>query len=346
MSRTIRMKSAAGAILAALLALAGCGGSGGTSASGAPASSQPFVSAPDCAGPSSIVAEDAAAPQDATFVRVQHIGDPGTAELAGEVAHEVTWAVGDYTGFYPADAGAQRGFRDAALPDPASAFQLDCGSAGVFIDTWEFPHHAPLVGEGPSASVARDPSARPALLHAPGATFTIEADVDLHSVRYQQPHTGDGTAQLSFFYYAQDATTGTVIAHLIALFDSRAPGVNGSAMENVGSDGHVAFVSSPLAALQADGTAVRFASPGAGSATERNVDAWSAPVRFRAVVTYEEFAALLGELRAGPLPAISPRPEDWHLTEFGVLAEVFPGTGDQHNVALGASVLDLRLSGT
>lgn len=341
----IRMKSAPRTALAALLLLAGCGGSGGgTSAADPPASSTTYVSAPDCAGPSNILAENATAPQDATFMRVQHMGDPGTSELAEEVAHEVTWAVGDYTGFYPSDSGAQRGDRDVALPDPASAFQLDCGSAGVFINTGEFSHHVPLVGEGPSASIARDPSTRPAILRAPGASLAIEASVDLRSVRYQQPHTGEGTAQLSFFYYAQDATTGTVIAHLVALFDSRPPGVNGSAMESIGSDGHVAFVSSPLAAVQADGTPVRFAGPGAGSATEHNVAAWNEPMRFRAVVSYEQFAALLAQLRAGPLPAISPRPQDWHVTEFGVLAEVFPGTGDQHNVALGASVLDLELS--
>ena len=340
------MRFAPWTALAALALLGGCGASAGTSSPDAPGSSTPYVSAPDCAGPSNIVAENAAAPQDATFLRVQHIGDPGTAELAGEVAHEITWSVGDYTGFYPSASSAQRGYRDVALPDPASAFQLDCGSAGVFINSWEFSHHAPLVGEGPSASIARDPSARPAIFRAPGASLTLEANVNLRFVRYQQPHTGDGTAQLSFFYYAQDATTGTVFAHLIALFDSRPPGVNGSAMESIGSDGHVAFVSSPLAAVQADGTPVRFATAGAGSATEQNVEAWGEPLRFRAVVTYEEFAAMLAQLRSGPLPAISPRPEDWRITEFGVLAETFPGTGDQHNVALGASVLGLQASGS
>ena len=334
-------------LLAALLLLAACGGGGGgASAPAAPGTPTLYVSAPDCAGPGNILAEEAASPQDATYVRVQHIGDPGTAELAEEVAHPITWAVGDYTGFYPANPGAQRGYRDAALPDPASAFQLDCGSAGVFINSFQFSHHAPLVGEGPSASVAREPSNPPAIFRAPGASLVIEARVDLRYVRYQQPHTDDGTAQLSYFYYARDATTGTVVAHLVGLFDSRPPGVGGSATESVGSDGHVAFVGSPLAARQPGGAPVRFASVGAASATMRNVDAWNQPLTFQAVVSYEQFAALLAQLRAGPLPTVSPRPEDWRITEFGVLAEVFPGTGDAHNVALGASVLGLKLSGT
>ena len=105
-------------LLAALLLLAACGGGGGgASAPAAPGTPTLYVSAPDCAGPGNILAEEAASPQDATYLRVQHIGDPGTAELAEEVAHPITWAVGDYTGFYPANPGAQRGYRDAALPD-------------------------------------------------------------------------------------------------------------------------------------------------------------------------------------------------------------------------------------
>jgi hypothetical protein len=340
------MRSESWKVLAVLLLLPACGGGGGANAPAAPATPTLYVSAPDCAGPGNILAEEAASPQDATYVRVQHIGDPGTAELAGEIAHPVTWAVGDYTGFYPMDPGTQRGFRDAALPDPASAFQLDCGSAGVFINSFQFSHSAPLVGEGPSASVAREPSNPPAIFRAPGAALVMEARVDLRYVRYQQPHTDDGTAQLSFFYYARDTTTGTAIAHLVGIFDSRPPGVGGSAMESVGSDGHVAFAGSPLAATQADGTPVRFASVGTASSTMHTVDAWNQSLPFQAIVSYEEFSTLVARLRAGPMPAISPRPEDWRITEFGVLAEVFPGTGDAHNVALGASVLGLRLSGT
>jgi len=339
------MKSARWKTIAALLLLSGCGGGGGSS-SGTPSPATFYVSAPDCAGPANIIAEDAPAPKDATFMRVQHVGDPGTAELAEEVAHQITWPVGDYTGFYPPDTTAQRGYRDVATPDPASAFQLACGSAGAFINTWEFSHRAPLTGEGPSASVARDPAVAPAIFRSPGASLVLQANLNLRYVRYQQPHTDYGTAQLSFFYYAKDATTGALIAHLVALFDSRPPGVGGSAMESVGNDGQVVFVESPLAASQADGTPVRFASVGAGSATERTVDAWNQPLAFRAVVTYEQFSALLAQLRAGPLPNISPHPEDWHVIEFGVLAEVLPGTTDEHNVAMGTSVLDLQLSGT
>src|SRR5206468_4443676 len=77
------------------LALAACGGGSGGSASPPSQPALAYLSAPDCAGPAN------------------HIGDPGTAELAGEIANRVTWAVGDLTGFYPPDpatSGAQRGF--------------------------------------------------------------------------------------------------------------------------------------------------------------------------------------------------------------------------------------------
>jgi hypothetical protein len=328
--------------LGATLLLAGCGGGGSSSA---PSPSAFYVSAPDCAGVANIIAEDAPAPKDATFMRVQHIGDPGTTELAEEIAHTITWPVGDYTGFHPSSNAAQRGFRDVATPDPASAFQLECGSAGAFINTWQFSHQSALTGEGPSASIARDPAVPPAIFRAPGASLVMQADVDLRYVRYQQPHTGYGTAQLSFFYYAKDATTGALVAQLVALFDSRPPGVGGSATESVGNDGQVVFVESPLAAAQPDGSPVRFATVGSGSATEHTVDAWNEPLHFRAVVTYEQFSTLLARLRAGPLPNISPHPEDWHVVEFGVLAEVLPGTGDDHNVAMGTSVFNLQLSG-
>jgi len=53
---------------------------------------------------------------------------------------------------------------------------------------------------------------------------------------------------------------------------------------------------------------------------------------------------MLQRLRAGPLPHISPRPEDYGLFLFGILGEAFPGTGDANNVALGGSVQGLRLS--
>ena len=85
------------------------------------------LSAPDCVDARNIIAELAKAPANTTFVRVQHVGDPRTPELAGEIARVVTWNVGAMSGLAVAPADfprAQRGWRDAGPPDPASAYQL------------------------------------------------------------------------------------------------------------------------------------------------------------------------------------------------------------------------------
>jgi len=56
------------------------------------------VSAPDCVDATNFVAEFDPAPVNVTYMRVQHIGDAGTPELAGEVANPVTGDVGRLTG--------------------------------------------------------------------------------------------------------------------------------------------------------------------------------------------------------------------------------------------------------
>ncbi|MBL0142018.1 MAG: hypothetical protein IPP91_08045 [Betaproteobacteria bacterium] len=322
--------------------------SGSTPATGG-GTSPPYVSAPDCVGAGNIIAEEAAAPFNATYVRVQHIGDRGTAELGGEVANRVTWRVGEFTGLFPPESTVgdfQRGYRDDPPPVSASAFQLWCNGAGFFINTWQFGHAIALVGEGPSVSIARDLSPAPAPFRDSGSALTLEAAIDVRHANYQAPHVGDGTAQVSFYYYVQDRTSGVVLAHLIILFDSRPFGVGGSGVESVGSDGHNAFVSSPLRETDATGAPVRFVRALPQSAPMRVVTPWARPDLFRAQVTRDMFGALLARLKAGPLPAISAGPEDYDVLSFGVLAEVFPGTGGEHNLSFGGSVLDLRLSGS
>ena len=58
--------------------------------------------------------------------------------------------------------------------------------------------------------------------------LTIDAYVSVPLVQYDAPPTVDGTVQVSFFYYVTDTTTDTTFAHVIALFDNRSPGVNGT----------------------------------------------------------------------------------------------------------------------
>jgi hypothetical protein len=296
-------------------------------------------SPPDCARPADMVTEYDPAPFDRTYMRVQHIGDPGTAELAGQVANDVTWAVQGMTGI-AVPAGAQRGYRDEA--QAASAFQLWCNAAGAFIDTWSFSHRAPLVGEGPSASVARDfTQALP--VFRDGGSMVIEGTIRIPWIRNQRPPVDAGTAQVSFFYYAQDTRSGKVIAHLLAIFENRAPGVNGAGVENWGDDGNVAFVSSPIASEDANGNAVRFLSYSPANPAMQFREPFAEPRTYRARISAENFRAALDVLRAGPAPEISGDPADYRVISFGLLAEVFPGTGDEDNVSLGVSVVDLVL---
>src|SRR5438309_4907569 len=69
----------------------------------------PAVSPPDCVDAGSFVAESDAAPLDRTYMRVQHVGDPGTAELAREVGNAVAWHASGFTGV-AASVEAQRGY--------------------------------------------------------------------------------------------------------------------------------------------------------------------------------------------------------------------------------------------
>jgi hypothetical protein len=301
------------------------------------------LSPADCVTASNIIAEAADAPVNLTHMRVQHLGDPGTAELAGEIANPVTWNVGEFTGF---DAGgipgAQRGYRDEGLPAGASAFQLHCGGAGFLINTWQFSHATPLFGEGPSVSIGR--SFAPALpAFRGGASLIMEADIKLPWIHNARPPVAAGTAQVSFFYYVRDSRSGKSIAQLAGIFDNRAPGAGGSGVETVDSDGVVNFASSPLAPFDTIGRAVRFVTVSVDSAQIQYQQPWSVSRHYRVRVTYDNFAAVLESLRAERQPELSPDPSDYSVTFFGILAEVFPGTGEADNVSLAGSVAGLTL---
>ena len=148
------------------------------------------LSAPDCVNASQMIAEFADAPLNTTYMRVQHIGDVGTPELAGQIQNSVTWDVGQLTGLslqgniFPQ---AQRGYRDIGPPNAASAFQLWCNGAGFYLNSRQFNHTLPLTLEGPSVSVARD--FQPGLAPFSNATsaLTFDATIALPVVRFGVP---------------------------------------------------------------------------------------------------------------------------------------------------------------
>jgi hypothetical protein len=304
------------------------------------------ISGVDCVDARNFVAEFDPAPANVTYMRVQHVGDPDTPELAGEVANVVTWDVGRLTGLSlpPSSfAKTQRGFRDQA---GSSAFQLACESAGFFLNSRTFSHTKPLVLAGPSVSIARNLVPGAAVFRNATSAITLEASVRIPVMLLDAPPVVEATAQVSFVYYVQDTTTGTAFAHVIALFDNRPAGVNGAGAEAVTADAYTAFVTSPLASRVPAGTAPAFVSVGASSSSAQFDEPWAEPRAFRALVSYPQFKAMLASLARDALLDISPRPEDYRVTLFGVLGEIFPGTDNSHEVLLGASVARLALSET
>lgn len=288
---------------------------------------QRVISGPDCVDATGMVKEFDPAPLHRTYMRVQHIGDPGTPELLQEVAHPISWDVGQITGFSPPQAfwpQSQRGYSDSGPPDPPSAFQLWCSGAGFWMNSRRFSHAVPLKLEGPSVSVARDLSPPAAVFRYGTSALTLDANIALPVVQFDGAPVIEGTAQLSFFYYMRDITTGTTFTHVIALFDNRPAGVNGSGGEAVSADAYNAFVVSPLHPSLADGTPTRYATVAEGSEMEHFVRPWSGTRLFRVHVSYAQFRAMLLRLRDESLPLISVRPEDFRVTAFGVLGEIFP----------------------
>lgn len=310
-----------------------------------PLAREPILSAPDCAGPQNLIAEDAREPFNATFVRVQHIGDLGTEEVRGSVAHEVSWDVGSMTGLHTT-TWAQRGYRDAPPPVAASAFQLACGDAGFFMNSFEFSHSLPLFGEGPSASIARVLDPAPPAFDDARAPFAIEASMAVPTSYSPNLAAGAGVTALSLFYYVKDMTTGTAIAHVIFVHDNRPAGFGGSGEEFLAHDGITAFAASPLAEVDGKGNRVRFVEVGPASERIRYGRTWAEPAFYRAEIPYARFKAMLEALKASALPGtqLSTEPLDYRIVFVGVLAEIFVGTTRGHDVMFGGSVRGLMLS--
>jgi hypothetical protein len=307
-----------------------------------PVARERILSAPDCAGPQNIIAEFAREPVNVTHMRVQHIGDLGTDEVRGAVDNEVTWDVGIMTGLHTTP-WAQRGYRDAPPPVAASAFQLACGDAGFFLNSYEFSHSLPLFGEGPSAGIGRSLDPAPFAFEDEDSRLAMQARIAVATSYSPNLVPEVGVTAVSFYYYLVDRTTGTYLGHVIGVHDNRPAGVGGSGNEILDNDGFVPFAASPLAAVDGDGRPVRFVEVGPGSGTMTYASTWSEPRFFRAELTYDRFKALLEALKPQK-PGISTDPLDYQIPFFGVLAEIFVGTQRGHDVWLGGSVRELTLS--
>jgi hypothetical protein len=307
-----------------------------------PAARYRVLSGPDCAGPANIIAEEALEPLNETFLRVQHMGDPGSGELAGEAANEVTWDVGTMTGLHT-PAFAQRGYRDAPPPVAASAFQLACGDAGFLINSFEFTHNQPIEGAGQSVSIARTLDPWPRAFEDAQSRFFIQASVAVPTSYSPNRAPDSGVTAVSFMYYVVDSTSGIALAHVIGLHDNRPAGVGGSGNEILANDGVTPFAASPLSATDGSGNPVKFVEVPPQSRTIRYESGWAEPTLFRADITYARFKSMLEALKP-QAPAMSTDPLDYRIALFGVLGEVFVGTTRGHDVMLGGSVRGLTLA--
>lgn len=109
------------------------------------------------------------------------------------------------------------------------------------------------------------------------------------------------------------------------------------------TDRTIAFVSSPIATLDARGEPVRFASYSTANPAMQRQRPFAEARHYVTRVSPANFRAALELLRSGPLPRISRDPADYRIPGFGFPGEVFPGTGDDDNVSFGASLTGLAL---
>lgn len=299
-----------------------------------------LLSGPECVTDASrIVPQETPVPPNLTFLRVRHMGDPGTLARLWQVAWPVGWDVGEVTGLRPPQPVAQwqRGYLDLGLPAGTNAFQLHCTAAGFMVNTWSFPHDVPVVGGGPHAVLERSFDPPLPLWTRPGAELTLQVAAQVPWIHAP----GDGVAQLNFVYYLRHATRGNSHAHVIALWDNRAD-LAGSLSEYVANDTFTSFASTPLVDRLADGSRPRYATRSPYSASLALGPGWRGLRFLRAHVSRAQAAAMLADA-ARQDPAIDPDPEHWQLASAMVFLEVVVGTGATGNLSVGASVRDLMV---
>jgi hypothetical protein len=289
--------------------------------------------------PGRIVPQGASLAPNRDYVLVRHMGDPDTLARLWQVAWPVTWDVGEVTGFRPPQPTWiwQRGYQDLAMPRGTNAFQFHCRTAGFMINTWGFPHTRPVAGGGPHMTLQHEFLPTVPLWQRPDAELTLQAALQL-PWRYSP---GGGVAQVSFVYYLRHPASGTSVAHVIALFDSRAAG-DGNGGEFVANDGFSAFASSPLADRTSAGTPPRYVTRSPYSQSMVNASAWRGLRFFRAHVKREQAAAMLAQISADGMP-IDTDPSHWQLQSAMVFVEVIVGTGNDNNLSFGGSIDDLLI---
>ena len=202
--------------------------------------------------------------------QVRHMGDPGTRELAQEIAHNITWNASGLTGVAPSGWEQGAGQRGCYDREGANAFQSAGAEFASWINTSSWTHTVGVRGGGPQAQVYANLNGTTRPWKTRGAKLWIEAWVKLPVVsgHLAAPNVPGAVGQLGIEYYARDSISGKNFAGGGAIWDSR-PFGDGCGSEFVASDTFTPFASSPIM----PGT--KYASAAPGSAYYRNVKPWS-----------------------------------------------------------------------
>ena len=218
---------------------------------------------------------------------VRHMGDPGTFELAHEIASNITWNVSRFTGVAPPDWQHGAGQRGCYNREGDNAFQSAGNEFASWINTSSWTHTVGIRGGGPQAQVYANLNGTVRPWAASGSTLWLTGWFKLPWVsgHLAAPNISGAVAQLGIEYYARDTVSGKSFAGGGAIWDSRPFGYH-CGSEFVASDTFTPFASSPIM----PGTKYMSAAP--GSAHYRNgPTTWSDWVYFGMVVQAEQLEA-------------------------------------------------------
>lgn len=292
---------------------------------------------------------------------VRYLGDDA-------VAQEVFYPVEVYTGFAPQGERAltQRGSLDLPPPIGSSAFQLECMSGGMMLNTWWFLYGLNPPGAGPHAAfeykwtIAEDTPLTPGL--DPGArawnptavspwrteTSDLVAQASLRAAWFlpadRNDVPGSPVAQLSLVFYLMHRATRDQIPYVVLAYDNR---VSEVFSESLGCDASTSpclpFVSTRfLDALPDPATGVmkplRYATKSPYSAAS-SAELWDELKFFRVHISKENLLNAIDVINrfryAQGAPLLPREPEDYLLIKIAVLSEVF------YNKRVGADNSDI-----
>jgi hypothetical protein len=279
------------------------------------------------------------------YLFVRELGDYQSVDWYNQVSTAVDWDVSFYSGYRPPEpiADWQRGRLNYGPPYGTSAVQLHCTDVGFILNTYSFQHTIEPRGGGPHYAYEHVLGGMPRIWQFEGSALHFSLDLRIPWVYTADadPSRGLGVGQVTLFYYAIDETDGRLLAHIIALFDTRPLGV-GNGREFIGNDTYVDFASTPLADVDADGQPLRYLSRDAGSASYRTEHAFGhhTPLHFAATIGRAQMQRMLDDLGS------SSTPDRLRLLSVGVLVEAAVGYNNDYNVSWAGSFSNLTVSTT